>query len=123
MDKKLLVERIRQACKKEGLSVNQLEKELKLSHGLVKRWEKYAPASDTLLNVANRLKVSIDWLLGNTDIMEKVDDVINDNTIIQIQRAKQKMSPGEEEKMINLIKITFSEKFNDNWSGGDCNES
>lgn len=58
-----MYQRIKELCKKNNISVRQLEKQLGLSTGSVSKWEKSIPRADTLLKVANYFNVSIHYLL------------------------------------------------------------
>ena len=65
-------ERLTEICLEKGISPNGLCKAIGLSDATATKW-KYGsiPNNSTLLKISNKLGVSIDYLLGKTDIKEK----------------------------------------------------
>jgi transcriptional regulator with XRE-family HTH domain len=62
-----LVERIKEICKQKNTSMGALEKELGLANGSIRRWDDKTPGADKILKIANRLDISIDYLLTGKD--------------------------------------------------------
>lgn len=60
-----LTDNIRRECKRNHISITNMEKELGFSPGLISRWtkSKTSPAFDKIYEIAEYLKVSIDDLL------------------------------------------------------------
>lgn len=58
-----IVERIKTRCKEKGTSMNALEKELGFGNGSIRLWDKKEPGSQKVILVAERLDLSLDWLL------------------------------------------------------------
>ena len=58
-----IVERIKVRCKEKGTSMNALEKELGFGNGSIRLWDKKEPGSQKVILVAERLDLSLDWLL------------------------------------------------------------
>ena len=58
-----IVERIKMKCKEKGTSMNALEKELGFGNGSIRLWDKKEPGSQKVILVAERLGLSLDWLL------------------------------------------------------------
>ena len=72
-----IVERIKVRCKEKGTSMNALEKELGFGNGSIRLWDKKEPGSQKVILVAERLDLSLDWLLtgkesGNLTPEEKL---------------------------------------------------
>lgn len=63
----ILLERIKELCRKRGISVSQLEDNLKLPNNTIYQWKKRVPNTDRLQKVADYFNTSIDYLLGRTD--------------------------------------------------------
>ncbi len=59
-----LKERIKMLANSEGLSLPKLEEELGFGGGTISRWDKSAPSADKLAKIADRYKVTVDYLLG-----------------------------------------------------------
>ncbi len=63
-----LYERIRDAAKAKGYSVNRLEQELGFARSSINKFNKNAPSADKLQKIAETLGVTVDYLMtGNTD--------------------------------------------------------
>lgn len=58
-----IVERIKSRCKEKGTSMNALEKELGFGNGSIRLWDKKEPGSQKVILVAEKLDLSLDWLL------------------------------------------------------------
>lgn len=59
-------ERVQKLCKKNGITVQQLEKQLGLSNGTVSKWDRYNPRMDKLQLVADFFSVPADYITGNS---------------------------------------------------------
>lgn len=65
-----IVERIKSRCKEIGTTMGSLEKELNFANGSIRRWDERVPGADRVVILANRLQVSIDWLLTGKEAGE-----------------------------------------------------
>lgn len=65
-----LVERIRRICKSKGVSIAQMEKDLKWSQGLISRWTKSSPSVGKILDVVTYLGSSFEELFGEIELKE-----------------------------------------------------
>ena len=115
MDVKLITKRIREACDKQSIEMSQFEAKLGISRGLISRWGNGTskPSSETLINISNILDISLDYLIGKSDIMGTSEQIVKDEDVLTIQRARENMSTSDSEKMMKLLKITFAEYFPD----------
>lgn len=68
----ILVERIRKICRKKGMSIAQMEKDLKWSQGLISRWTKNSPSIGKVMDVVHYLDISYEELLGDLDSEESI---------------------------------------------------
>ncbi len=77
-----LKERIKDLCKKNNISMNQLELELDFGKGYISKLGKSTPNATKIQQIANRLGVTVDYLMsGNTeDDNEKEYYYLNDET-------------------------------------------
>lgn len=66
-----------------GNSLQSLEKELNLGNGTIARWDKNAPSIDKLTLVAEKLNVSVNYLLGEeenpTTLYDRIIDLCKKN--------------------------------------------
>ena len=57
-------ERVKRLCKENGITIQQLEKQIGLSNGTISKWDRYNPRMDKLQLVADFFSVSTDYLTG-----------------------------------------------------------
>lgn len=69
-----IVERIKQKCKEMNTSMNALEKELGFGNGTIRLWDVKEPGSSKVILVAERLGLSLDWLLTGKEAAELSPD-------------------------------------------------
>ena len=62
-----IFEKIKELCRKRGISLNQLEEKLGFSANYLYSMKKGNPKSDNLQKIADYFNVSTDYLLGRTD--------------------------------------------------------
>lgn len=63
-----LFNNIKKLSNVKGLSIAQLEKELGFSNGSIARWKKSSPSLEKVEKVASFFSVSIDYLVGKSNI-------------------------------------------------------
>lgn len=69
----MFAERLRLLREEKKLTQKDLGKILNVSHQTISFWEKdKEPNFNTLKNIANYFNVSIDYLLGNTDVKNEI---------------------------------------------------
>lgn len=59
----MLYDKIKEICKKRGVSVASVEKKAGLSNGAISKWNDVSPTVDNISAVAKILKVKVDKLL------------------------------------------------------------
>ena len=61
----LLKARVEELCKRRGITVNKLEKDIPiLGQGSIKGWDKHMPSIDRVVAVADYFGVTVDYLVG-----------------------------------------------------------
>ncbi len=109
-----LRDRIRELAKLRGLSLPKLEAELGFGNGTIVRWDTASPTAEKLQIVADYLDVSVDYLLGR--------ESESDDDLRKIERARNKMTPKDQKKMLNILKASFQEYFDDDYEEDDLDE-
>lgn len=110
----ILYKRIKDLCSKRGITITKLEADLGFGNSSIKKWEKVSsPSIDKVVKVAGYFDVSIDFLLGRSDIENSISELIGDEDIISFQRARQKMSARDREKMMQILRLGFEYAFSD----------
>ena len=107
-----LRDRIRELANAKGMSLPNLESKLGFGNGTIVRWDKASPTAEKLQKVADELEVSVDYLLGR----EKSNFDNMDLDIRRIQRARQNMPEVDKDFMMDMLKRSFSEYFEDDGS-------
>ncbi len=62
-----LVERIKLLCDEKKTNFAEVERNIGISNGQIRRWNTSTPGTDKLEMVADYFDVSVDYLLGRTD--------------------------------------------------------
>ena len=101
---------IEQLCKEKQINFKVLAKELEITPTAISRWKKYYPKSEILKKIADYFDVSTDFLLGRS---MKVSKDILDNDLLEIQKAREKMTYKEKKKMMKILKTIFEDHFNE----------
>lgn len=102
-----LYEKIKSLCDKEGISISGLEKQIGISNGQIKRWQKSSPSVENLRKVARYFDVSLEFL-ADDDVSAEDIEVSQDIRIMQ--RAAQNMSEEDRKKAIKVFEAFF-----ENW--------
>lgn len=110
----ILYLRVEELCAANEISITRLEKECGFSNATIKKWKDISiPGIDKVQKIAKYFDVSTDYLLGISDIPTPADELLGDNDIITLQRAKSKMSSVDRERMMQMLKIAFDYAFRD----------
>lgn len=110
----LLYQRVKLLCSEHNITINKLESELRFAPSTIQKWKSVnSPSISKVVEVANYFNVSIDYLLGRTEIKGSADEILNDTEIISLQRAKENMHDGDWERGYNMLRAGFGYAFRD----------
>lgn len=110
----VLYRRIKELCQLNGITVAKLESDLGFSNSTIRKWDNnVSPSIDKIIKIAKYFGVSADYILGITDIQDSVDVIINDRDIISFQRAKERMTPYDSQRMMQMLRLAFDYAFDD----------
>lgn len=108
----VLYNRVKELCEKRGITISKFESDLGFGNSSIKKWRNsISPSVDKIIIVANYFDVSVDYLLGRTDIVKPVSEVIGDKDVISFQRARDKMTERDKDRMMQMLKIGFEYAF------------
>ena len=57
-----IVERIKNLCNTENITIKELERIIQISNGSIRHWNEKTPSVERVLLVADHFNVSLDWL-------------------------------------------------------------
>lgn len=105
-------ERIKELRNKKNISQAVIAEYLGITKQAYSLYEtgKREPDYETLLKIGEYFNVSVDYLLGNSDIPETEE--LPEELIILNRKAK-KMSPENRQKLLDMATIMFEEDFNE----------
>ncbi len=110
----IIFTRIKELCIENDITVNKLETELGMSQYSIGRWKNATcPTIDKISKIAKYFGVSIDYLVGATDIRTPINAVMQDQDFISLQRARERMSDRDKSRMMAMLKIGFDYAFSD----------
>lgn len=110
----VLYQRIKSLCKKNNILMSHLAEAVGISESLIRKWgSSTSPSIDKVRRIAEYFDVSVDYLIGTSNVPECADKVIGDTNIISIQRARSNMSDDDKELMMTLLHKTFQKAFED----------
>ena len=69
-----LIQRVHEKRKELGLSVRALELKANLSNGTIQKWETQKGSYDKVLDVANALNVTVQWLITGKEVGEPITE-------------------------------------------------
>ena len=98
--------------KEKGITQEELGKILGVTTSMVGMYETNArkPSYEVLLKMADYFGVSTDYLLGKSSDQKEGE---METEIQLIQRAHKKMDAKQRKKMMDILKLTFEELFNE----------
>lgn len=79
-----IFDRVKKLCDSKGISVSQLEKEIKISQGAAYKWKTSSPSQKMLKKLSDYFNVSTDYLI---DGKEKI--FVESNAEIHMELARQ----------------------------------
>lgn len=78
-----LVKRIKGLCDEKKVTFAEVERQIGISNGQIRRWDNVSPKSETLQKVADYFDVSTDYLLGRTEVKRSIELTEKDEKDIQ----------------------------------------
>ncbi|GAA5395194.1 helix-turn-helix domain-containing protein [Streptococcus uberis] len=105
-------ERIKELCKKRGISLNTLEENLGYSRNTIYSLKKQKPNAERIAEIADYFQVSTDYLLGRTDnpaIAKDDQEYTSDDLRQMAENAKtfdgKPLTESDIEAIQNIIEI------------------
>lgn len=98
----MIYDRIKELCKKNGISVNSLEEKIGVSRGSLCKIDKHKPNSYKLNLLAENLHTTVDYLITGKE-PDISDDMVLEH--IEVISMFEKLTDEQKESVINLMKL------------------
>ncbi len=110
MGNKTFANRIKKLRTDKNLSLDGLANELGINKSRIGMWETNGtvPRDDILIQLSKYFDVSIDYLLGNEEMEDKVPD---SERLQYLQRGLGKLDEGRLEKAEKMLSVMFDDIF------------
>ncbi len=101
-------ERLKYLRKIKGITQVELSKHLGYGYTAISNYEnaKHQPDYDTLMKIAEYFGVSVDFLVGYDDFMERTDCILEE---IKLLKKYRKLSLEEKQIVLQLIEMLIKE--------------
>lgn len=114
-----LVSRIKDLSSQKGVTFAEIERNISISNGQIRRWDTVSPKSETLQKVAIYFNVSMDYLLERTDnpsLSYKQEDSEYDDLIVMFRKNEMDIPQDERAhyrqevaKLMEFVKFTMKD--------------
>lgn len=112
MDNKIFGQRIKKLRLDKGLTMQELADKLEVTKSSINMWENSnsIPKDNILIALSKMFEVSIDYLLGNEDMEEKIPE---NKQLHYIQRKLEKLDEQRLKQAETILKTVFDDIFED----------
>lgn len=108
----LVYHRIKTLCAESNITIQKLGEDLGFSRTAIGKWkDSSSPSVESLSKIAKYFNVSLDYLAGLSDIKVTTDMLMQDDDLISIQRARERLDDDDKKRMLQLLKIGFNIAF------------
>lgn len=109
--KSVFSKNLNRLMREKGISQTDIIRDLNINKSTISTWcnGSRLPRMDKVQLIADYLGV-----LKSDLIEDKITDVKEEPELVIINRAMKKMTPDQKKKMMNILKASFEEEFNDN---------
>ena len=110
----MIYERIKELCKTNGISVNQLEAELEIAKGSLCKIDKHKPSTEKIQILADRLGTSVTYLMSgkepseskySTEMAHLVSKIRNDAELSKVLLLYFELPENKKKHVVDTIKI------------------
>ena len=98
----MIYDRLKELCKKNGISINALEEKIGASKGSLCKIDKHKPNSYKLNLLAENLHTTVDYLITGKEPEISDDMVLEEIELLDMYR---KLKDDEKQSVINLMKL------------------
>ncbi|MDO4801865.1 MAG: helix-turn-helix transcriptional regulator [Prevotellaceae bacterium] len=99
----MIYDRIKETCKKQGKSVNTLEKELGLAKGSLCKIDTHKPSANKIERIANYLNVTTEYILSGEEKTKKVPTYSRDH--LEMIKMYESVDEESKKKLMDMIRL------------------
>lgn len=107
--------RIKELCKDEGITLKELCEITGVKESNLTKWKNgTSPSIDSIRPITSHFHVSLDYLIGDSNIPQNADTILKDADIISLQRAKLRISNEDQalwDSSMEMLRRTFDRAF------------
>lgn len=100
-----MLERIKELCKKQGITVKELEIKASLSYGAIGHWNKSTPKADALFLVSRLLGVSVEYLLTGESEKAAPEGGVDSQEVREWSAAWDQASPEARAAALAVLRL------------------
>lgn len=127
-----LVNKIKELADEKHVTIAEVERQVGISNGQIRRWDTASPKSKNLKKVADYFGVTTDYLLGNNNVPKwatkeevvELDKLLDSN--VNMSYGGETLSPEQIQRVKDILIATFwdivkedKEKGKKMWAYGD----
>lgn len=99
-------EKVQELARQRNMTIAELERNTGIANGTIGKWNRQNPSLETLQKISDYFNVSTDYLLGRTD-----DPSLSHKEVTpefsSIQRKAEQLSKHDQQRLLQLMEITF----------------
>lgn len=128
----MFYDRYLQLCESAKIAPSAAATNAGFNRGTVSVWKKkyeagidVTPDQEVINKICNFFGCTESWLRGIPSQKEKSPSITgagSDRDIRRIERAREKMTDTDKDKMMKLLELSFSDYFSDDYEDDDLNE-
>lgn len=99
-----IVDKIKDLCISKGITLTELEREINIGRGVIRKWDTAAPNSDKLQKVSDYFHVSTDYLLG-------IEKPVKPQVHVIQRAADGGLNDTELDDILSYAKFKYPERF------------
>lgn len=87
----ILYQRIKELCSKHSITIAKLESDLGFSNAVINKWKQNtSPSIDKVIKVAGYFDVSVEYLLGRSEIPTSISELLGDIDTSHLSMSEDK---------------------------------
>lgn len=108
-----LVTKIKELADEKHVTIAEVERQVGISNGQIRRWDKASPKSENLKKVADYFGVTTDYLLGNNNVPKwatkeevvELDKLLDSN--VNMSYGGETLTPEQIQRVKDILIATF----------------